>query len=399
LKYPFVIDEWETLARIRAGASIGRFGDGEWRCAAGGGCTSQRANSQLAGELKQVLRERSPGFLVGIPKIAGCPRAESWAKYAAPPYSDLLAPNVQYFSSFITRPDNAPLIDKPAYWQLVRELWLDEDIILVVGNAKDGDGPEKKSITSEMMHDAKSIATIIGPRQHAYDSIDSIERQIIEAAKDQNARVLLCIGATATVLAWRLWKRGMHAIDAGHIGMFMRHAGAYRYAADDLLSPGYQQQLQQLHARAQWGADGAKHCAVVRAIIEECKPATALDYGCGEGKLSEGLKPFRVSGYDPGIPEKSKLPKPCDLIICTDVLEHIEPEKIDAVIDHIYRLCGMQAYFVIALRPANAILPDGRNAHLIVRNADWWIAKIRAAGFDPFIADSNGKELRLRAKK
>lgn len=406
MKYPKVIDEYATLRLMLLGRSIARFGDGEWRCAAGGGCTSQRADPKLAKELKAVLLEQGDGFIVGIPKVEGCPRAESWAKYCAPPYLDLLAPKKGvYHSSFITRPDNAPSIDTPEYWDLVRQLWKDQNVILVVGTAKDGKGAEKKSLTAEMMHDAAQLQVIIGPRQHAYEGIDLLEKEImwcvdqdIRAGRAQ-PRVILCLGTTATVLAWRLWKRGIHALDVGHIGMFMRHAGAYRYAADDLTTAGYRGQLQQLHAKQKWGADGAKHIDAVRKLVADYAPATILDYGCGEGKLSDGMRPIRVSNYDPGKAEYSKMPKPCDLVVCTDVLEHIEPEKLDAVLDHIFRLTARAAYFVIDLQPANAILPDGRNAHLSLHCAQWWIDSFEEAGWYIAAREEGKKSLTVLAEK
>jgi hypothetical protein len=39
-------------------------------------------------------------------------------------------------------------------------------------------------------------------------------------------------------------------------------------------------------------------------------------------------------------------------------------------------------YFVVATRLANTILPSGRNAHLIIEPAAFWVDKIKAAGFD-----------------
>ena len=345
------------------------------------------ADPQLAAELRQVLHEQGAGFIVGIPKIDGCPRAESWAKYCESPYLDLLPAKGVFYSSFITRPDNAPSIDTPEYWDLVRQLWKWGNVILVAGTAKDGKGAEKKSLTAEMMADAAQLQVIIGPRQHAYEGIDLLEKEIIwcvdqdiRAGRDQ-PRVLLCLGTCATVLAWRLWKRGIHALDVGHIGMFMRHAGAYRYGSDDLSSAGYRVQLAKLHSARKWGADGAKHADAARELIKRFAPATILDYGCGEARLAEALKPIRVSNYDPGIEAFAKMPKPCDLVICTDVLEHIEPEKLDAVLDHIYRLAGRAAYFVIDMKPANAILADGRNAHLSLHSAGWWFNKLQAIGW------------------
>ena len=73
--------------------------------------------------------------------------------------------------------------------------------------------------------------------------------------------------------------------------------------------------------------------------------------------------------------------KRCDMVVCTDVLEHVEPAKLDAVLDHIWRLTGRVAYFVIDTRPANAILPDGRNAHLSLHDHWWWIDKLKKVGW------------------
>ena len=40
------------------------------------------------------------------------------------------------------------------------------------------------------------------------------------------------------------------------------------------------------------------------------------------------------------------------------------------------RLTKKVAFLVIACRPANRHLDDGRNAHLIVEPPDWWLKKI-----------------------
>jgi hypothetical protein len=89
----------------------------------------------------------------------------------------------------------------------------------------------------------------------------------------------------------------------------------------------------------------------------------------------------RVQEYDPGIRGKDILPKPCDLVVCTDVMEHVEPKALMRVIDHIFRLTGYIAYIVVATRPANAVLPGGRNAHLIIENAEWWTRAFTRPGW------------------
>jgi hypothetical protein len=388
--YPDVMTEEQTLTLLST-HSIARFGDGEWRCAIGGGCTSQRPDANLARELKQVLVSRLPSLIVGLPHSRG-PRAESWERYAEKRYMSFADRDKLYGSAFITRPDNAPWIDTPDFWDKVRNLWRGRDVVLVVG--------DKKSITEEMIAgEASSLEHVWGPRQHAYAEIDRLEVDVLAHAGERST-VILCLGATATVLAWRLAKRGVHALDLGHIGMFMRHAGAYRYALEDVISAGYRKQLERLHARQPWGADGAKHADAVDAIAAQMQAVTVLDYGCGEGKLADALKDRRrVSGYDPGIAAKAKMPKPCDLVVCTDVLEHVEPEKLSAVLDHLYRLAARKLYAVISTRPANALLPDGRNAHLIVNDSNWWTAKLGEMGWAIERTETTGKELRVLCTK
>jgi hypothetical protein len=98
-------------------------------------------------------------------------------------------------------------------------------------------------------------------------------------------------------------------------------------------------------------------------------------------KLAEALAPRRVMGYDPGIPGRESMPKPVDLVVSTDALEHVEPAKIDAVLDHIFRLAGKAAYLVIATRPAKALLPDGSNAHKIVSRRRGGSQKLQEQGW------------------
>lgn len=386
MSYPAILSEDATLDLCKT-QSIARFGDGEWRCAVGGGCTSQRPEKKLAQELQSILAKPN-GCTVALPNpFNGCPRRESWIRYTQPQYTQLLGAKT-YGSAFITRPDNAPWIDRPDYWAKVRRLWEKVDIVLVVG--------DKKSITTEMIGDsALSVREVHGPRQHAYADIDRIEEEIGKTA----ARVLICLGATATALAHRLSRKGIHALDLGHLGMFARHAGAYRYAENDLTSEAYRGQLVELHKTRTWGADGAKHAPAVRELWAHYQPKTTLDYGCGENKLAESLKgEFRVSGYDPGISACAKMPKPCDMVVCTDVLEHVEPLKLDAVMDHIWRLTGRVGYFVISTKPANALLPDGRNAHLTIRTPEWWREAFAGKGWT-IVKEHVGKDLTIVAEK
>lgn len=118
------------------------------------------------------------------------------------------------------------------------------------------------------------------------------------------------------------------------------------------------------------------------SVIEKCR--TILDYGCGKGTMIKTLTQAGLSchGYDPAVDKFKRSPNPVDLVACVDVLEHIEPECLDAVIDHIAYLTRKVLFVAISTRTAKRWLSDGRNAHLIVEDgATFWRPKFEARRF------------------
>lgn len=157
---------------------------------------------------------------------------------------------------------------------------------------------------------------------------------------------------------------------------------------DQLTSPEYRALLRHEHETTSWGKAGASHADTVREWAARVGATSVLDYGCGGATLKKpltqtsGLFVFDVQEYDPGIPGKTQMPRPADLVVCTDVLEHVEPDKLDAVLKHLRVLALRGAFFVIAPGPDKKhTLADGRNAHLIIKPPDWWLGRLRWAGF------------------
>ncbi len=155
-----------------------------------------------------------------------------------------------------------------------------------------------------------------------------------------------------------------------------------------MISPAYKALLTKTHADVpEWGsANGAKYVEGISKIITP--GMSVIDYGCGKGSAGRALlerePSLRVTYYDPGIPKWSAPPAgKFDLVVCLDVLEHIEPEHVDAVIAHLRALAKGPLYLCIFTRLARQMLADGRNAHLIVQPAEWWLAKLRAHGIEP----------------
>lgn len=146
-----------------------------------------------------------------------------------------------------------------------------------------------------------------------------------------------------------------------------------------LISDEYRRQNAMLHEESSfYGVSGVKSFWVVKELAE--RYGDVLDYGCGKGYLGDKLRQagIKVSEYDPAVKELSEEPVPADLVVCTDVMEHVEPECVDAVLDHIKSLARKAAFFVIAFEESKKFLPDGRNCHICLRSDEWWEEKLGA---------------------
>lgn len=157
-----------------------------------------------------------------------------------------------------------------------------------------------------------------------------------------------------------------------------------------MISKEYLSQVQQLHASdSSWGTSGRRYAKDVYNLICAHEAKSVLDFGAGKGGLLDAVSrlldeaaiddshPVKLHNYDPAVPGFDTLPKgKFDLLVSTDVLEHIEPEHLDEVLATMAGLTGMAAFLVIHTGPAIAKLPDGRNAHLIQRAPRWWMEQL-----------------------
>lgn len=172
----------------------------------------------------------------------------------------------------------------------------------------------------------------------------------------------------------------------------------------DLISEKYRQLNIKLHESSKrflisYGTGGRQYRDVVESLCKYYRTNDVLDYGCGTGSLKDNLPEWiSVKEYDPAIEGKSELPDPADIIICTDVLEHIEPEYLDAVLAHLECLMNMAGLFVISTTAAKKHLEDGRNAHLTIQSSDWWENKLSNFNIVTSIDAKKKTEFYLEAK-
>lgn len=161
-----------------------------------------------------------------------------------------------------------------------------------------------------------------------------------------------------------------------------------------LISDSYRALNKELHDRkVNYGTSGRNYVSVVQGLID-VHGRDILDYGCGARTLQTALG-FDIRNYDPALPEFSERPEPADIVACTDVLEHIEPECLDEVLTDLRRCTKKVAFMTIATGPAKKFLADGRNAHLIQADAPWWLQKLWNAGFELMQFSNFGHELVL----
>jgi 2-polyprenyl-3-methyl-5-hydroxy-6-metoxy-1,4-benzoquinol methylase len=150
-----------------------------------------------------------------------------------------------------------------------------------------------------------------------------------------------------------------------------------------LISKNYVALNAELHNRQKsYGTSGKKYAATVLNLALMHNAKTILDYGCGKQTLKEAMaweENIKVIGYDPAIPGLDAPPKPAEIVVCTDVMEHVENGCVQAVLDHIFKLAIKGAFFVICCEPGDRKLPNGELAHCSVHPADWWLAKISTA--------------------
>ena len=111
-----------------------------------------------------------------------------------------------------------------------------------------------------------------------------------------------------------------------------------------------------------WDARQPLEAPQADRIVTTFAPQIALDYGCGFGYLVRLLRERGVYayGYDPHQPPRPELhrttyipfqDRQCDLVICREVLEHVELRYVPAVVRDLCRLAKGAVYLTTRFHP------------------------------------------------
>jgi hypothetical protein len=163
---------------------------------------------------------------------------------------------------------------------------------------------------------------------------------------------------------------------AKHTKIERRTKCGIAFYTPEVISHDYMELNKTLHQKSQYyGVSVLRHVNTIIRMYEKTKARSLLDYGCGKGLLAKQLD-FPIWEYDPAIPGKDHPPRPADLVVCIDVLEHIEPDYLSGVLLDIMRCTKKVVYFSISTVESKKTLPDGRNTHLIIQSKEWWREKL-----------------------
>ena len=155
-----------------------------------------------------------------------------------------------------------------------------------------------------------------------------------------------------------------------------------------MITSEYQSALLALRENYQWGYSGGKYAGetIVNLLNEFPEVKTILDYGCGGATLKEyveekGITDREWTLYDPGVEELKEPPKgKFDLVITTDVLEHVEEEHIDSVIDDLNDLTGKYLFNEVACYLARRNFQsgpyEGEDLHISLKAPDDWMLRL-----------------------
>lgn len=165
----------------------------------------------------------------------------------------------------------------------------------------------------------------------------------------------------------------------------------------DSLVPAYREMAKGGTANFQ-GLTVMNHTKQIGRLARSVSAKTMLDFGCGRGDAYRsphkvyhqwGFHRGSVTLYDPAFHQSNKLPTGrYDLVVCSDVLEHIPEAEVDAFVARLFAYAKSAVWASVCCRPAKKFFADGvTNLHVTVQPYQWW--------HDTFVERANGKPFEL----
>lgn len=216
----------ETLDELmKTEKSLVRFGDGEFNLINGKSIAYQEYREDLAQEMREILLhadDTKNKVLICLPEIFEIFKgsflqnedSEKFWKQVLDDYGRFFQETCRakvYGSTWISRLyiDNKDKSHAVTQFEKLTSLFEYKDILIVEG------ATTQSGVGNDLFNKALSIKRIICPSHHAFSKVDAIQQAILDHAKGR--LILLMLGPTAKILAYRLSQLGYRALDLGHI--------------------------------------------------------------------------------------------------------------------------------------------------------------------------------------
>lgn len=142
------------------------------------------------------------------------------------------------------------------------------------------------------------------------------------------------------------------------------------------------------HEMGKKPVSGARYTGILGQILKSKDIKTVWDYGCGINHIliTHVVKNFpnvNITGYDPVFKKNTKrfqnyiTDDSVDMIISTDCLEHLWEDELDICFGYWKKKNPKYIFVTTCNRLAHKNLPDGTNAHKIIKPVEWWIKTIQ----------------------
>lgn len=198
--------------------SVCRFGDGEFDIILNKNLSIQDYSKELTDRLKEILASDNTKCYCALPEplsyMKGSTPASKkyWSDYLfrnKAPIINLINKNRKYLSAYLSRfyyryTDKSTCEEN---FKLLKNLWSNKDVLIVEGEHT------QFGVNNDFLSDALSIHRIICPDENSFSKYTKILKVIQKFGKEKI--ILLCLGPTATILAWDLAELGYTAIDIG----------------------------------------------------------------------------------------------------------------------------------------------------------------------------------------
>ncbi len=211
----------ETLDKLlSSNCSMCRYGDGEFKVMLGKSNGFQKKDPKLAKRLKEVITSNDDGVLLCIPNVTSdtslrTHEAVSFWNFFLKRYgagvAKLLSSKTHYYNAHVTRlyMDYQPCGKSEEWFGRLKKLWSGKEILIVEGEKT------RLGVGNDLFDGVLNIKRILCPSKSAFSFYEDILNSVVENWHGE--LVLIALGQTATVLAYDLHKKGIRALDIGHV--------------------------------------------------------------------------------------------------------------------------------------------------------------------------------------